>query len=156
MPGGTGNFEIFGDETCLDNSDVGFFAAGADGLYHMFVSIDGLIFKVLGVGDTLDGRTVTNIAAGGRWLDDDQAVFQARFAPNDVGIYVASVCEPGPVPGDMNGDGAVTLEDVTIMVDFLVSPHGKPASQVCAADVNLDHWADGLDIQPFVELLLGA
>lgn len=53
-------------------------------------------------------------------------------------------------PGDLNGDGAMTLDDIPPMVDALL----RPAPAPCAADINRDGSADGADIEPLVATLL--
>ncbi len=50
-------------------------------------------------------------------------------------------------PGDFNGDGLLTAIDVPPFVDVLI---GASTTTACAADVNLDGFIDGLDVQAFV------
>jgi hypothetical protein len=50
-------------------------------------------------------------------------------------------------PGDFNGDGLLTIADVTPLVNHLL---GQDSSKPCAADVNLDGFIDGRDVQAFV------
>jgi len=57
--------------------------------------------------------------------------------------------------GDMNEDGQTTTDDITAFVQAVV---GSPieAYDVLLADVNCDAHANGVDIQPFVTLLLSS
>lgn len=55
--------------------------------------------------------------------------------------------------GDLNGDQSITAADVPIFVNVLLGNDTSPA-HVCPADVNNDGNADGMDIQPFIDLLL--
>lgn len=57
--------------------------------------------------------------------------------------------------GDVNGDGHVDLDDVSYFVAVLLGTDTDPA-HVANADVDCSGAADGADIQPFVDLLLGA
>ena len=54
--------------------------------------------------------------------------------------------------GDLTGDGALTMDDVPVFVDVLL---GLDPAHEAAADMDCDGVADGRDIQPFVELLVG-
>lgn len=65
--------------------------------------------------------------------------------------------------GDLNCDGVVTIADVPHFVQTLVDPagydadHGGDDCVEChraLADLNEDTFANGLDVQPFVDLLL--
>lgn len=53
-------------------------------------------------------------------------------------------------PGDFNGDGLVSDIDIPSFVDHLL---GVMNTLPCAADVNLDTFVDGLDVQEFVDSL---
>ena len=52
--------------------------------------------------------------------------------------------------GDINGDGAVDLLDVTPFVDLLTGGGFE-----CQADINGDGAVDLLDVTPFVDVLTG-
>ncbi len=60
----------------------------------------------------------------------------------------------GPLPGDMDMNGVVDFDDVDLFVDAL----DEEGAEVCieCADMNGDGKTDGLDIQPFVNAILGA
>lgn len=65
---------------------------------------------------------------------------------------------PAPLRGDLNGDGIVDPADLPLFVEAILDPAGfdadNPASRSRQADVDLSGSPDGLDIQPFVDLLL--
>lgn len=58
-------------------------------------------------------------------------------------------------PGDVNGDTLVDVGDIASFVAVLLNPAGASAAQFCAANVNRDSQVNGLDIGPFISLLLG-
>ena len=61
---------------------------------------------------------------------------------------------PGPPPGDLNGDGAVTLADVQQFVNVLLGLDTNPA-HIARCDMNRDTLADGRDVAKFVKALAG-
>ena len=72
------------------------------------------------------------------------------------GIILDGISIPGVtqlnLPGDMTNDGEVTVYDIP---DFIAALLGQPLS-ACAvdrSDVNGDTRSDGLDVQPFTDLL---
>ncbi len=64
---------------------------------------------------------------------------------NNLGVDVT-------LPGDINGDRAVTVDDVPPFVNVLLGLDSDPR-RVCAADTNASGDVDGDDIQPFCGLL---
>lgn len=73
------------------------------------------------------------------------------------GLVLDGVSIPGVtqlnLPGDMTNDGEVTVDDIS---DFIAALLGQPLS-ACAvnrSDVNGDTRSDGLDVQPFTDLLV--
>ncbi|MCG8403697.1 MAG: hypothetical protein MI923_00735 [Phycisphaerales bacterium] len=63
------------------------------------------------------------------------------------------VC-PNRKPGDVNGDGATDTDDITSFVSVVLDPGAAIADDLCAADVNEDGNADGLDVQDFADRLI--
>ena len=63
---------------------------------------------------------------------------------NIVGIDV------DPKPGDMNGDGILDIEDVTIMISMLLSGEELPSY----ADLNGDSVVDIDDVVMLISMLL--
>ncbi|MCB9864346.1 MAG: hypothetical protein H6820_13400 [Phycisphaerales bacterium] len=80
-------------------------------------------------------------------------------------IYAQNVNPDGslgaaiPVDADMNCDGEVTFDDVAPFVLALLDPDGYstiyPCCDIANGDVNGDTRIDGLDVGPFIQLLLG-
>ena len=65
-------------------------------------------------------------------------------------------CHPNrcpALPGDIDGDGDRDMTDVGVFIDVLLDLDTDP-HHVAASDINQSGTADGLDIQPFVDLLL--
>ncbi|HUN80314.1 MAG TPA: thrombospondin type 3 repeat-containing protein, partial [Phycisphaerae bacterium] len=58
--------------------------------------------------------------------------------------------------GDMNCDGAITEIDVPLFVQALLNDAAFSGCNINLADVNADTFINGLDIQPFLALLLVA
>ena len=91
------------------------------------------------------GRLMTNDGSGSFKVSYG---FSSSFSPD---LIVLSEFESASfLLGDVNGDGAVNLLDVTPFVNAL--SNGK---YISAADVNQDGNLDLLDVQPFVDLLTG-
>ena len=67
---------------------------------------------------------------------------------NDSGVYELFVYRFNGIVGDLNGDKAVTLIDVSFFVDALSTADDSPL-----ADINCDGAVNLLDVQPFVDLL---
>ncbi len=87
-------------------------------------------------------------------------------APGGLILLFADGAEPdevfmtgGPIPGDMNCDGAVTVGDINPFVLALTDPlaYGElfPTCDALAGDVNADLAVTVSDINGFVELVLG-
>lgn len=55
--------------------------------------------------------------------------------------------------GDITGDASTDMNDISRFVSVLIGVESHPYFQQ-ACDVNCDGHADGLDVQPFVNLLL--
>ncbi len=75
------------------------------------------------------------------------ALFEDVIA-REVNIFIDIHCT-----GDFNGDGLISTDDLTFFVNALSGDDPHPARQD-AADINCDGAANGLDIQPFVDVLL--
>ncbi len=70
------------------------------------------------------------------------------------GDGVPDGCDPCPnrKPGDVSNDGLVDINDTAPFIAVLLDP--IPGDNFCAADINGDTNVDGLDVQPFVDLVL--
>ena len=58
-------------------------------------------------------------------------------------------------PGDTNCDGVVEFEDIERFVHALLTQTASSSCSLDNADVNQDGVADGNDIAPFFELIIG-
>ena len=92
------------------------------------------LYTVVGVGDE-DGNIVS-------------ASEYDAYGPSDISIGTS--CEPG----DLDGDLVVDLADAALFTGVLLTGQGDP-EELCAADLNRDGAADGDDVQPFLDCLLG-
>jgi hypothetical protein len=79
-----------------------------------------------------------------------------RFQTTSDGTNRSLVITPGleTGPGDINGDGLATLDDVLPFVQVLLGEPQAPA-HVSRADLTSDGASDGADVQPFVMTLVG-
>ena len=73
---------------------------------------------------------------------------------NPTGDYFAvdnvAIAEKVDAPGDVNGDGSVTIADVTALIDILLSGVNAPAG----ADVNGDNAVTIADVTALIDMLL--
>ncbi len=97
----------------------------------------------------------------GMTIDPDTGVVSwpspvAALSPYNIVVEAASDCGGGSdsasfdltvAPGDFDGDGLITLADMTPFVEHLLELSGVTP---CAADVDLSGQANGIDVQPFV------
>ncbi|MBK8268218.1 MAG: PQQ-dependent sugar dehydrogenase [Planctomycetes bacterium] len=58
-----------------------------------------------------------------------------------------------PAKGDMNGDGAITVADISLFADVLVESNTLP-HMVDRADIDDDAALNGIDLEQFINLLL--
>ena len=74
---------------------------------------------------------------------------------DDFATYIVNLEPVGPpVPGDINGDGVVNMDDVPPFTAVLLGSPQDPI-HIPRADLNNDGVSDGLDTQGFVVALLG-
>ncbi|MCB9853334.1 MAG: thrombospondin type 3 repeat-containing protein [Phycisphaerales bacterium] len=69
---------------------------------------------------------------------------------------MGDVCDSCPNRrwGDVDGDGAISTNDVAPFASVLVAPENASSEDLCAADLNEDGSVDGLDIAILVRRLL--
>jgi hypothetical protein len=113
VPDGTGNFRSFHSPS-LDNGNVAFFGYYLDNdarqyKYGIYLKHQGELRKVIASGDSLDGKTVSNLSLLPEALDSATVGFQVYFnelQPNGArqqAIYVAAL--------DRDGDGRPDDQD---------------------------------------------
>jgi hypothetical protein len=65
---------------------------GSDGLYAYH---DGVLERLIGAGDSLDGKNIVDVFFGEHGLSGDQLAFSANFDDGSRAIYLATIPEPG-------------------------------------------------------------
>ncbi len=71
---------------------TGFFASANSGVFSTHA---GTLGKVLGWGDTLDGKVVLDTGIGTQALDGDSLALWVAFTDGSQGIYMATIPAPG-------------------------------------------------------------
>ena len=97
VPGGGGaTFDRFGDFTGVDGGSIVFSGtAGAGAINGVYLWRGGGIDEIVGVGDTIDGKTVREVAMGfDRPIYGDRVALSLWFTDNSRAVYVATVPEP--------------------------------------------------------------
>ncbi|HRW53941.1 MAG TPA: FG-GAP repeat protein [Phycisphaerae bacterium] len=69
-------------------------------------------------------------------------------------VYLFRRCEPQDLPGDIDADGDVDLDDANALVAVLLDAPLAPG-HVARSDLNSDGQENGLDIDAFITALLG-
>ena len=71
-------------------------------------------------------------------------------------VYLAEAPEPEVVPGDVDGDGVVSISDVSTLIDFLLGNEPAPERDVnmLGADVDEDGVVGISDVSALIDLLL--
>lgn len=118
---------------------------------------NGKITKIVFAGSTIsnilnNGKSLSN----GTWTGKESSVvftFNANQRINTIKItYEVEATEPEVLLGDVNNDGAVTIADVTALVNVLL---GKGSSyNLDAADVNEDTDVTIADVVALVKMIL--
>ena len=99
----------------------------------------------------------TYMAANSAWLSTK---LMTEEISGLTAVYLGQAPEPEPEPvlGDANGDGALTIKDVTCLIDYLLSvdndDNAKEEIDVKAADLNDDGKITVKDLTLLIELLL--
>ncbi len=60
------------------------------------------------------------------------------------------------IPGDVDGDGDIDLDDAAMLAQVLLAPDAFPQDVRERSDMNGDAAVNGADIQPFVDALTGS
>lgn len=79
----------------IDGDTIAFFGSEFGGPTGLYAIHDGVIERLIGPGDTFDGKVVNLIGFGANGLSGDQLAFTAYFDDNTWGIYLATIPEPG-------------------------------------------------------------
>jgi hypothetical protein len=99
VPGGVGTFTAF-DAVSASLEHTAFLGEGSNGQAGIYVA--STPSKVIAVGDTLEGKTVTALRLGREGLDGDRLTFAATFADGSQGLFAFAVpASPGTGPGSI-------------------------------------------------------
>ncbi|HZZ44748.1 MAG TPA: hypothetical protein VFE58_17560 [Tepidisphaeraceae bacterium] len=90
-------------DTFSANSLLGFslngnnfaFTAGSGPQSGIYLDEDGILSKVLTVGDTLDGKIVSDLSLTSNALDGSDLAFTVDFTDHSSAVYLAVIPEPG-------------------------------------------------------------
>lgn len=118
-----------------------------------------------GIIDTCDncplvynpGQFDVDLDGHGDVCDNCPAIYNPTQQDAD-GDGMGDACDlcPTRIPGDLNGDGVVSVPDIIPFVAVLLDPGSATPEDLCAADANCSAWVDGQDIPLFVNALLGS
>jgi hypothetical protein len=138
---------IFGGESQVSNVDTELsYAAIYDRLANTWIYQGSMLhahddFPAV----LLNDGSILLIGGGAHFLGNEAPTANAEiFSPTNV------------IPGDLNNDGDVNELDIPMFNAVILNPASATNVQFCAGDVNVDLQLDGLDVQGFVDLLLGA
>jgi|GEM_PF-1597082 len=160
LPGGpAGNF----DETPMfvdaANGDYRLVAGstGTDAAdYDTYVNAGGGNTDVAGATRTVDS-CVADLGTGTVTFMDLGPYETQSDGPDSDGDGTPNICDEGcnggPI-GDVNIDGSVDINDISMLSTVLLDPAAATADEQCAADVNTDGSVNSLDIEAFMNLLL--
>jgi hypothetical protein len=91
IPGGTGTFIDFRSvSTSLGHT--AFLGLGSNGQAGIYLA--STLKKVIAVGDTLHGKTITTLRLGSNGLDGNRLGFAATFADGSEGVFITSIEQP--------------------------------------------------------------
>jgi hypothetical protein len=113
-PGSDGTFSFFIDSLSLHEGNIAFAGGDALGTFGLYTTVGGRPRKVIGTGDVLDGRAVSQAFISKDALVRNLIGFTALFDSGGTsGVYVMGI----PLPFDINDP---TERD--ILIDFEISP----------------------------------
>ena len=142
VPGGTGKFTFLGKPS-ISGSNVAFLGIDEAGHLSLFAELDGVLARVAGPGDVIDGRTITAVQQQPE-LAGDELVFKAQYQGGQ-GVFMASTRQ------DVDGDG---VSDDTDNCPDLANPNQADTDadgegDLCDADDDDDWVLDVADNCPF-------
>jgi len=117
---------------------------------HLFVACGAPANRVIEV-DPATGATetfISNLPVNGIAFDPDGYLNLSVPTSNQV-VRIGSA-----LPGDMDGNGAVSLADLTGFIKALLRAPDAPLP-IITADMNVDGCADGRDVRTFVATVTG-
>ena len=99
--------------------------------------------------------TVNGLAAGGSFLYKVKAVYIDGSESPWSNVEMVTLADGGHAyeAGDVNHDGKVSIEDVTILVDYILSRDSVAVCSLCA-DVDGDTKIDISDVTALIDLIL--
>ena len=78
-----------------------------------------------------------------------------QYASAEDSYGLALFVQPAPtILGDCDGNGVVSFDDVSCFVDALLAIDTIPPGGIARSDMNEDGATNGLDVQPFLDLLI--
>jgi hypothetical protein len=83
------------EAVAIDGDVIGFLGNESGGPTGLYAVHDGTIERLIGVGDALDGKTISAISFGTNGLSGDQLAFSASFDDSSFGVYLVTIPEPG-------------------------------------------------------------
>ncbi len=136
---------------------------GATGLFANTMGEDS--FLIAATGQTLDVnedpliddfRVISEVGGFFELADNNELAFALRFEDGSSGLFRTTIVAPRStrLPGDMDENGMVNIDDIASFVAVLLDPASATESQQCAADVNQDTDVNGLDLQAFLDMLI--
>lgn len=75
--------------------------------------------------------------------------------PNYPSCFNYQFLEQGWIPGDVNQDGMINVQDVIMIVQHIMDPTSLNSLQIRIADVNRDGWINVVDALYLVNLIMG-
>ena len=85
----------------------------------------------------------------------NQVNLASQWLRNRANAFCQMLATAYAVPGDIDGDGALTINDVTVIIDYLLDRDGA-GLDLDAADVDDDGAVNIHDVTTLISLLLGS
>jgi hypothetical protein len=99
VPGGSGDFSSLFQVISLSGGHVAFLGNGGSGTDHgIYTDLPNALTRLIGIGDILDGQTVSNVQFSPTGLDGNEIAFPVNFSDGTQAVYEATltvVPEPG-------------------------------------------------------------
>jgi hypothetical protein len=116
IPDGAGNFILFrsGDGVAIDGGTVAFHGHGASNQAGIYAEINGVLDKVVDIGDSIDGKTPTSFEFGPRSLSGHSLAVLVHFSNNTSGYYRIDITPPLLLTADFDDDLDVDGQDLAL------------------------------------------